>query len=339
LVASMVTTVAAGLGAGGTYSPSVSDSTSVFNPASPSAEAIRGLFFLVLAISAVIFVLVLGALLYFMVRYRRRPSDDDAEPPQVYGSVRLEWAWMIGPTLIVFVIFLVVIRVVLAMRTMPTPEGDLAVTVIAHQWWWDFGYPEYGFHTANEMHVPVGGPEHHHTVNLSLESADVAHSFWVPRLAGKTDVIPGRVNHMFFEALEPGLYRGQCSEYCGMQHSMMLIRVIAQPEDEFRAWVANQQRPAVDDPAVAGGRALFLSKPCYNCHTIRGTPAHGTNGPDLTHLMSRQTLASGTIPNDHEHLLAWVRDPQKFKMGCKMPALRMPDAQRQAIVAYLETLK
>jgi len=321
------------------FAPTVSDATSVFNPASPSAQAIHGLFLLVIAIAAVIFTLVVGALVYFAVRFRKRRGEDDSEPPQLYGSVRLELAWTVAPLLIVFVIFLVVIRVVVAMRTMPSPEGDLQVTVIAHQWWWDFGYPEYGFHTANEMHVPVGGQGHRHTVVLSLESADVVHSFWVPRLAGKTDVIPGRVNRMFFEALEPGLYRGQCSEYCGVQHARMLIRVYAHPEDELREWVANQQRPAVDDPSVAEGRGLFLSKPCFNCHAIRGTPAAGTNGPDLTHLMSRQTLASGIIPNDREHLLAWVRDPQKIKMGCKMPALRMPDVQREAIVAYLETLE
>lgn len=321
------------------YSPNLAESMSVFNPASPSAVAVRNLFVLVLAIDAAIFVLVLGTLLYFAVRFRRKPDDDASEPPQIYGSARLETAWTLAPLVTVFVIFLVVVRTVVAMRSDFPGAAALDVRVVAHQWWWEFGYLQDGFVTANEMHVPVSGPHRARPVSLWLESADVAHSFWVPRLGGKTDVIPGRVNRMSFEADQPGIYRGQCSEFCGMQHAQMLIRVVAQREDEFRAWVAHQQQPAVEDRAAAPGRDLFMTNPCFNCHQIRGTPAHGRVGPDLTHLMSRQTLAATDIPNDREHLLAWITNPQAIKPGCKMPALNLSSHDFELVASYLLTLK
>ena len=321
------------------YSPNFSNSISVFDPASPSAQQINSLFWLIIWISLVIFSLVVGTMIYYLIRFHRRNNQDDSEPPQIYGSRRLELAWTIAPFLTVFVIFLVVIRIVAQTRSTHFPPNDLLVTVVGHQWWWDFGYPEYHFHTANEMHVPFGPLDDLHTVYLDLESADVVHAFWVPRLAGKTALIPGRVNHTFFAALEPGLYRGQCAAYCGAEHAKMLIRVYAESPEKFHAWVRHQQQPAVSDPAVAPGRNLFLSMPCYNCHTIRGTPAHGTVGPDLTHLMSRRTLAAGVIPNDRSHLRAWVENPQAIKRDCHMPQIRMSPEQLDQIVDYLSTLK
>lgn len=321
------------------FAPNLSDSTSVLNPASPSAEAIHGLFLLVLAIAAVIFVLVVGTLLYFVIRYRRRENDEGGEPAQIYGSDRLEWAWTIAPTLIVFVLFLVVVRIVVAMREMPVSGEDQVIRVVAHQWWWDFGYPDSGFDTANEMHVPISTSEQRRTIVLKLESADVVHSFWVPRLGGKTDVIPGRVNHMHFEVDQPGVYRGQCAEYCGMGHARMLIRVVAQTPEDFEAWVEHQKQPAVEAPEASSGRQAFMEHTCRNCHTIRGTAAHGVVGPDLTHLMSRQTLAAGVLPNDREDLEAWVRDPQAIKPGCKMPALGLEAKMLSDIVEYLATLQ
>jgi cytochrome c oxidase subunit 2 len=262
------------------------------------------------------------------------------EPPQLYGSPRIEIAWTLGPLLIVFLLFLVVIRIVVVVRgASAPPPGDLLVRVVAHQWWWRFDYPDLGVTTADELHVPLSTPQDPQTVYLRLESADVAHSFWVPRLAGKTDVIPGRVNTMSFQPTEAGVFHGQCAEYCGMEHAGMLIRVVVEPLADFRRWIAAQRRPAVEDPTQEAGRQLFFSLTCFNCHTIRGTLAEGTFGPDLTHLMSRQTLASGVILNDREHLTEWLKNPQAVKPGCYMPDLDLTDKEVETLVNYLETLR
>lgn len=317
----------------------MAESSSIFQPASPSAESISSLFLMILAITGVIFVLVEGVLLYCVIRFRSRGDDPAAEPPQLYGSRRIEIAWTVGPLLIVFVLFLVVIRTVTAVAPEPLPSNAVDVRVLAHQWWWQFDYPRLGVHTANELHVPVSTPENPLSVRLKLESADVVHSFWVPRLGGKTDVIPGRVNHMAFEPTEVGVYHGRCAEYCGMQHAGMLIRVVVESPEDFQRWVANQQLPAREDPRQEAGRTLFFSRTCFNCHTIRGTLAQGTVGPDLTHVMSRATLAAGVIPNDPEHLEAWLKDPQAIKPGCKMPRLNLSNSEVTSLAGYLETLQ
>jgi cytochrome c oxidase subunit 2 len=174
---------------------------------------------------------------------------------------------------------------------------------------------------------------------LTLESADVCHSFWVPRLAGKTDLIPGRSAWNHIRLTRPGVYLGQCAEYCGTQHANMLIRVVVDTPADFARWLENEARPAVDDPAVAEGKAVFLSQSCVNCHRIRGTPAQGTYAPDLTHLMSRDTLASGMTPNTPEALRRWVADPQAVKPGCLMPAFGLDEPDRERLVRYLETLR
>jgi cytochrome c oxidase subunit 2 len=212
-------------------------------------------------------------------------------------------------------------------------------TVVGHQWWWEIRYPELGIVTANELHVPASDNSRRQPTFLKLQSADVAHSFWVPQLAGKTDVIPGRENSMWFEPTEPGTYLGNCAEYCGMQHARMLIRVIVQPPAEFEQWVAAQKRAAAEEPSAQNGRRVFFANSCVNCHTIRGTSAQGAFGPDLTHLMTRETLASGAAPNTPEGLRAWVRDPQKLKVGCLMPNMQMTDTEVDQIVSYLQTLK
>jgi cytochrome c oxidase subunit 2 len=174
---------------------------------------------------------------------------------------------------------------------------------------------------------------------LTLKSADVCHSYWVPRLAGKTDLIPGRTNFMWFQADKPGLFVGQCAEYCGTQHANMLIRVVVDTPRDFERWLENEAKPAVDDPASAAGKAAFLSQSCVNCHRVRGTPARGTYAPDLTHLMSRGTLAAGMVPNRPEDLGRWVADPQAVKPGCLMPAFGMSDRDRGLVINYLETLR
>lgn len=324
--------------------PAAGDNLSVFDPASPPAASIRDLFILVLAVTGAIFVVVEGLLLYCIVRFRSHAHHETAEPPQVYGSKPIEVAWTVAPVLIVFVLFLVVIRTVSEARQDNPPPGALQVTVVGHQWWWEYRYrnpnagspdePDYLFITANEMHVPVQTP-----VYLQLESADVVHSFWVPRLAGKTDVIPNRINQMWFQANKANTYLGQCAEYCGTQHANMLLRVVAEEPEEYQRWQANQKKQGVNDPKTAAGRQFFLTHSCVNCHAVNGTPARGTFGPDLTHLRSRDTLASGMIPNTPEQMAAWLRNPQSIKDGCLMPDLKLSEKSIQDLVAYFETLR
>src|SRR5262244_2394705 len=245
--------------------------TNIFKPLSTPAEAISEVAWLALAVCAGIFLVVGGLLAYTTVRFRRRAQDDGAEPPQIYGSNQLELAWTVIPILIVLVLVLVTARTIADVQNRPAPPDALQVTVVGHQWWWEIRYPALGLVTANELHVPVSTASRRQLTFLRLESADVAHSFWVPQLAGKTDLIPNRVNRMWIEPMQVGIYRGNCAEYCGTQHAKMLIRVIADPPEEFARWVAAQRRPAAEDPRAAAGRGLFFSTSCVNCHTIRGT--------------------------------------------------------------------
>jgi len=329
---------------------------SIFDPASPPAESIRALSVLVLAITAFIFVVVEGILIYSIVRFRRNRQVANlpdatygaAEPPQVYGSKPIEIAWTAAPALVVFILVLVSARTLWEVNVPPPQprEGDntLFVTVVGRQWWWEYTYDHYngralGFPTANELHVPADGDGVSRPVYLTLKSADVCHSFWVPRLAGKTDLIPGRINSMWFQPEAPGLYLGQCAEYCGTQHANMLLRVIADSSDDFERWLENERKPAATVAEASAGRSAFLHQSCVNCHRIRGTSAQGTYAPDLTHLMSRQTLASGIVPNTPENLRRWLADPQPMKPGCLMPAFGLTDRERNDIVAYLLTLR
>ncbi len=280
------------------------------------------------------------------------------EPPQVYGSKPIEIAWTAAPALIVFVLVLVSARTLWEVNApQPRPQaGDntLFVTVIGHQWWWEYNYDYYdgkelhatGINgeqmkvtTANELHIPAGEDGVARPVRLTLQSADVCHSFWVPRLAGKTDLIPGRDNKMWFQTDATGLYVGQCAEYCGSQHANMLQRVVVDSPSDFERWLENERKPAVEDPDAKAGRSAFLAQSCVNCHQVRGTSAKGHGAPDLTHLMSRQTLASGMVPNTSDNLRLWVADPQKVKPKCLMPAFGLTESERDDIVRYLLTLR
>lgn len=307
---------------------------SIFQPLSPPAHEIHVLSLLLLGICAAIFVIVAGLLAYSVVRFRRRPGDDDGEPPQVYGSNQLELAWTVVPLLIVFVLFLVTTRTLIAIENAAPPADAIEVRVIGHQWWWEFRYPGHDVVTANELHVPVG-----RTTVLTLESADVVHSFWVPQLNGKTDVIPNRVNRMWFQPTAVGTYLGQCAEYCGTQHARMMLRVVAHEPADFDAWLAAQRQPAAAVAAAAPGRERFLSVACVNCHRVGGTVAAGSFGPDLTHLMSRETIAAGAALNTPEALRAWITNPDAIKPGALMPAMQLAEADVDQIVAYLTTLK
>jgi cytochrome c oxidase subunit 2 len=311
----------------------------VFDPAGPGAEAIRGHLFLVLGVAAVIFGLVGGSLAVFVLRFRERAGDADVEPPQIYGSRPIEIAWTLAPFLTVFVLALVVIRSVVEIRSAPPSPDRVRVRVVGHQWWWEFEYPDHGFTTANELVIPASDADAARPIELQLESADVIHSFWVPRLAGKTDLIPGRTNWMWIQADHEGTYFGRCAEYCGTQHARMLIRVDAVSPEQFSQWVAAQQQTARNDSAVSQGRTRCMEMACANCHTIRGTRASGKFGPDLTHLISRKTLASSVIENNRDNLTRWIGDPQQVKAGCRMPNMRLSDTDTKSLVDYLLTLE
>ena len=312
---------------------------SIFDPHSTPASMIVDYTTLVLAVCGVIFAIVAALIVYSTVRFRARPGDDDREPPQVYGSSRIELAWTIIPVLIVIVLGLATARSILAIQKDEAPDGSLLVTVIGHQWWWEFHYPDYGFTTANELHIPVSDPSAPRPTFLNLQSQDVIHSFWVPQLAGKTDLVPNRENHLWMEPHTPGLFVGQCAEFCGTQHANMLLRVVVESNDEFEAWARAQQHPAADTPAGHEGRGLCERTACVNCHTVRGTNADGRFGPDLTHLMSRATLGAGVAVNDRDHLRDWITHPDPMKPGVLMPAMQLEADQIEHVVDYLVTLE
>jgi cytochrome c oxidase subunit II len=317
----------------------IAPTPNMFAPVSTPAFAIRELAFLVLAVVTFIFVVVAGLTVYAIIRFRRRPGDDDREPPQVYGSTQIELAWTLVPFLIVIVLFLTTARYIFAIEGRATTPAALEITVVGNQWWWEIRYPRLGIVTANELHVPVSDPADPRPTFLTLQSADVIHSFWIPQLAGKTDVIPGKTNRTWIDPRTPGTYVGQCAEFCGLQHAGMLLTVTVHPKEEFARWVAAQQAVAADVPEVRTGRDVFTSVACISCHTVRGTPANGVFGPDLTHLMSRATLGAGVAPNTPENLRAWVNDPASLKPGARMPAMKLPGDQLDKVVAYLATLR
>ena len=307
--------------------------TNIFAPASTSAHAIVQLSIFVVAIAVAIFAVVGGLLAYAVVKFRKRRQGDGREPAQIYGSTRIELAWTVIPILIVFVLFLASARVIFSVQAAPHPPGALEVTVIGHQYWWEYRYPGQNVVTANELHVPAG-----ERTLLTLLSADTDHSFWVPRLAGKTDLIPNHPNTMWIEPSETGLYLGQCAQYCGTQHGKMLLRVYVQTRAEFDAWIRAQAAPARTDE-VSEGRRIFEQTACINCHAVAGTPANGRFGPDLTHLMSRETIGAGIARNTPENLRRWILRPDDFKRGSLMPAMGLTDSQLDAITTYLTSLR
>jgi cytochrome c oxidase subunit 2 len=300
---------------------------------------IFGLSLFVLLVTGLIFVVVATLLAYATVKFRDRGGDADREPAQVYGSTQIELAWTVIPVLIVAVLFLATARVIHAIQDAPKPATAVEATVVGHQFWWEFRYPKLGIVTANEMHIPATDPTHPRPAFLKLLSADTNHSFWIPELAGKTDLIPNRVNEMWIDPSRPGIYLGQCAQYCGVQHAKMLLRVSVDSPADFDSWVRAQQQTAVRDESVAAGRRVFETNVCMNCHTISGTAADGRFGPDLSHLMSRATIASGAADNTPKNLRLWIQNPGAIKPGSLMPAMKLSDPDLDALVAYLETLR
>jgi len=314
--------------------------TNIFAPDGTPAHAIFGLSMLVLGIVIAIFLVVSGLLLFALIRYRHRPgAESTQEPAQIYGSNQIELSWTVIPVLIVVILFLATARVIFSTEQATKPGDAMDVNVIGHQFWWEYRYPKLGIVTANELHIPVSDPRHPTPAYLTMTSADTDHSFWVPRLAGKTDLIPNKVNVMWMDPQTPGLYLGQCAQYCGTQHAKMLIRVYADTPAEFAAWAAHQRMPAVQDPAVASGRAVFEHNACISCHTVAGTAATGRFGPDLTHVASRDTIASGAVPNTPQNIRLFVDNPAHFKPGVLMPQMHLNNHDLDLVTAYLNSLK
>src|ERR1700689_2238869 len=317
---------------------SSSHGTNIFAPASTPAKSIADLSVFVLVITGIIFVVVFALLIYSVVKFRGRAMDAGREPAQVYGSTQIELAWTIIPILIVVVLFLATARVIHAIEDAPEPADAVEVTVIGHQYWWEFRYPKLGIVTANELHIPVSDSSHSTPTFLQLLSADTDLSFWVPELAGKTDLIPNHPNRMWMDPQRTGVFLGQCAQYCGTQHAKMLLRVSVHGPAEFAAWVRAQQKTSVDDASAVAGRRVFERNACMNCHAVGGTPADGRFGPDLTHLMSRATIAAGAAENTHDNLRLWIQNPSAIKPGSLMPAMKLSDADLDAVVGYMETL-
>lgn len=308
---------------------------STFDPHGPVAQRQMDLFVLLFWVCLVIFVVVGGATLYALIRYRRRAGD--GIPEQVHGNTRLEIGWTIAPVILLAII--AVPTIIAQFYVSNAPEDALEINVTAYQWWWAIEYPDSGVITANELHVPVGK-----AVKINLTSKDVLHSFWVPKLAGKIDAFPGKTNELWFRADDVGEYYGQCAEFCGESHAWMRFRVIADTQDDYEAWVSAQL-----EPGTAVGNEVFMNKGCIACHTISGVPgAVGLRGPDLTHFASRSAMAAGIMDRNEENLREWLSDPEEVKPGNIMareapvytnPELALSASDIDSLVAYLQSLE
>lgn len=309
---------------------------STFNVAGPVAQAQLDLFWLTFWLGVLVALIVGGVLVYVIWRFRHR--GESAPPRQVHGNTTLEIVWTFFPVVILIVIAVPTVRTIFETESRVQPIGeDLMVRVTGYQWWWAFDYPDLGITTANELHIPAG-----RRVVLQLVSADVLHSFWVPSIAGKRDLIPNQDNQLWFVADRPGVYYGQCAELCLGAHAYMRFRVIVQSEEGFEAWVRGFQQaaeqPLSSDPQVVRGQQLYLQKGCAGCHAIAGTAVGQPGYPNLTNFGQRLTLAAGVLPNTPENLAAWLQDPQAIKPGNYMPDLGLSDDETAALVAYLLSL-
>lgn len=308
----------------------------VLQPESPQAQAIFDLFMWVLLISAIIFVIVTG--LIVIALWRGRAKTD--LPVQDFGSHRSEIYWMVGPVIIVIWLAAITAKLVLTTNAVPLAhpprdeKADEEITVIGHQWWWEVRYNGTNITAANEVHIPVGKK-----IRVKLESADVIHCFWVAQLARKMDVVPGRENYIWLEASKTGVFQGRCAEYCGTQHAWMDFQVYVWEEEELAKWKAAQEvvPPSPTEADAVAGEKIFFEQTCQNCHTIAGTAAEASIGPDLTYVSRRNILAGGAIENSTENLRTWMKNPQAIKPGCKMPNFNFSDTEVRQIVAYLES--
>lgn len=302
------------------------------HPVGEEAKEADKLWDLTFGIAAAIFFLVEGALLVIIFRYRHR--RDRKMPKQTHGNTRLEILWTVIPVLLLTGVAFPTVKGIARIYS-PAPDDALKIKVVAHQWWWEFEY-EGGITTANEVHIPTG-----RLVEFELHSVDVIHSFWVPKLAGKQDLVPGRVNHLKLSAPAPGEFLGQCAEYCGLSHANMRFKVVAHDPDAYEEWLDKEGADAATAAAgaAAEGRQVFMEGACAGCHTVRGTEAQAKVGPDLTHFASREMFAGWIFPNDAENLRLWLADPPARKPGSLMPDLNLSDQEIEALVAYLQSLE
>ncbi|MDI3270582.1 MAG: cytochrome c oxidase subunit II [Bacillota bacterium] len=307
---------------------------SVLDPAGPVAQAQLKLLALSFLIMAGIATVVLGLLLYAALRFRQKPGDEE-DPPASPGVTWVEVLWTAIPLALLLIMAIPTYRTTFYLAKPPT-GNPLPVEVVAHQFWWEFRYPDQGIITANELHIPVGRP-----VEMKVRSADVVHSFWIPRLGGKLDAAPGRTNRFWLQADEPGAYPGVCAQLCGAGHAQMHLVVQAQTEADFYQWVQAMKAPyrSPTDTLALAGEAVF-AKSCQGCHAIGGSPYKGRVGPDLTAFHLRTTLGAGLVKNTPENLIRWIEDPLAMKYGVLMPSgkrdLNLSDAEIQALVAFLE---
>ncbi len=310
----------------------------IYDPRSDYAEQLLDLQNFITILGVVVGLLVFALMAYILYRFRYQPGMP--EPEHVHGNTRLELLWTLIPALILAVVAVPTVRTIFATQRRP-PENSVVVDVIGWQWWWEFKYAigKDTVRTANEIHVPVGTP-----VLLRMTAGDVLHSFWVPQMGGKRDLINNKTNHILFTPREPGLYLGQCAEFCGDSHALMKMRLIAHEPREFQAWLRNEASPAVEptDSALALGRRLVTGGACAGCHTIEGTNMVGRTGPNLTHFGRRRTLAAGVLENNAENLAAWITNAPAVKPGAKMPSLEsmgIPENAVPYMVAYLQSLQ
>jgi cytochrome c oxidase subunit II len=314
------------------FSTACSDgSPSTLDSRGPASSRIEGLWWLMLWISTVVFVVVVAMIVVAVLR-RRRPGPDARHV--VWGEPLIVVAGVVIPVVILFSVFVLSLRDMGAL-TAEGRDAEITVDVVGHDWWWEAVYEGSAATTANEIHIPVGVP-----VRFRLQTDDVIHSFWVPQLQAKTDMIPGKTNVTWLEADEPGRYRGQCAEYCGLQHANMIFYIVAEDRSAFESWLQSNSQPA-ETPATATasrGMDVFMSSTCVGCHTIRGTEANSDIGPDLTHLASRETIAAGVLDNNRGNLASWILDPQSVKPGAVMPPTDLSSDDLEALLTYLEQL-
>lgn len=324
--------------------PSCGGIQNAINPTGPIAENLSRLWWLMFIVCSIVWVLVMIGVLLSLRRATAEAADSTPILEPSEESERSRRNIIISLTTItVIVLFVFLIASYSSGRSLrlndPTKNG-LSIDLTGHQWWWEVRYNDVDasniFTTANEIHIPVGVP-----VRFTLHGGDVIHSFWVPNLAGKKDLIPGKLSTMWLQADKPGVYRGQCAEYCGLQHAKMALWVVAEPQEQFNAWRQNQTQEAVapSSDEQKRGQQVFFSKTCVMCHAISGTAAGSNIGPNLTHVGSRQMLAAATLVNTRDHMAQWIKDSQTFKPGNRMPQHNLSDGDLQSLVEYLESLK
>lgn len=311
---------------------------SMNDPAGPKARGVFDFWMFLIVVATTVFVLFLAALLIGLFK---RERTADPESPAVHRTTTRWVVSCVAATLVILIVFLVLDFRLGRAIALTGSRKPLVIEVIGHQWWWEIAYPDSVtssnyIYTANEMHIPVGRP-----VILRMSAHDVIHSFWVPNLSGKKDLIPGKSTETWIQADAPGVYRGQCAEFCGHQHAKMAMEVVAESPEEFERWAARMREPAATpaDSMRRAGRQVFVASSCSNCHAVGGSPASGHVGPDLTHLASRRTIAAATLPNSRGNLAGWILDPQQIKPGAMMPPNSLDPDQLQSLLAYLEGLK